>query len=115
MPSQVSDHYSRDDLIAAVRRALESLGKDLTALSVEDLSEIDQLHVRGAEATRELAEALGVSADDRVLDVGCVVGGPSRLLASSHGCRVTGIDITEAYCRLAREMARWVGLEARLD
>ena len=115
MPGDVADHYSRDNLVAAVRRALESLGKDLAALSVEDLSEIDQLHVRGAEATRELAEKLGVSADDRVLDVGCGVGGPSRLLAAGYGCRVTGIDITEAYCRLAREMARWVGLEARLD
>jgi len=113
--SQVADHYSRDNLVAAVRRALASLGKDLAALSVEDLSEIDQLHVRGAEATRELAEGLGLSADDWVLDVGCGVGGPSRLLASSHGCRVTGVDITESYCGLAQVMARWVGLEALLD
>lgn len=115
MTSDVADHYSRDNLAAAVRRALESLGKDLSALGVDDLSEIDQLHVRGALATRELAERLHLSAADSVLDVGCGIGGPSRLLAAGHGCRVTGVDITEAYCRLAEEMARWVGLEALLD
>lgn len=115
MPSDVASHYSRDNLTEAVRRGLQDLGKDLSALSVEDLSEIDQLHVRGAEATRELAEGLEVSADDQVLDVGCGIGGPSRLLAAGHGCRVTGVDITEAYCRLAQEMACWVGLEGLLD
>ena len=114
MPSDIASHYSRGNLVEAVRRALESLGKDLNRLSVADLSEIDQLHVRGAEATRELAESLGVSAKDHVLDVGCGVGGPSRMLAAGCGCRVTGVDITEAYCRLAREMARWVGLDGRL-
>ncbi len=115
MAADVASHYSRDNLVEAVRRALERLGKDLDALGVEDLTEIDQLHVRGAEATRELAERLRVCADDHVLDVGCGIGGPSRLLAAGYGCRVTGVDITEAYCHLAREMARWVGLADRLD
>ena len=115
MTSDVASHYSRDDLVETVRRALESLGKDLNALDVADLSELDQLHVRGAEATHELADRLELSADDRVLDVGCGIGGPSRLLAAGHGCRVTGIDLTAAFCRLAEEMARWVGLEDRLD
>lgn len=115
MPSEVSDHYSRDGLIESVKQALMGLGKDLSALGVDDLAEIDQLHLRGAAATRELAERLALRADDRVLDVGCGIGGPSRLLAAGYGCRVVGIDITEAYCRLAREMACWVGLEDRLD
>ncbi|HEX9769051.1 MAG TPA: methyltransferase domain-containing protein [Kiloniellales bacterium] len=115
MPADVASHYSRENLGEAVRRALESLGKNLDALGVEDLTEIDQLHVRGAEATRELAERLRLSADDHVLDVGCGIGGPSRLLAANYGCRVTGVDITETYCRLAQEMARWVGLERLLD
>jgi len=113
--ADVASHYSRDDLVETVRRALESLGKDLNTLGVADLSAIDQLHVRGVEATRELAERLELSADDHVLDVGCGIGGPSRQLAAGYGCRVTGVDLTEAYCRLAEEMARWVGLEDRLD
>jgi SAM-dependent methyltransferase len=115
MPADVVSHYSRDNLVEAVRRALERLGKDLDALSVADLSEIDQFHVRGAEATRDLAAGLELSADDHVLDVGSGIGGPSRILAADYGCRVTGVDITEAYCRLAQEMARWVGLDRLLD
>jgi len=112
MAAGVADHYSRDDLIERVRRALEGLGKDLCALTAADLGEIDQLHVRGAEATRELAARLDLRADERVLDVGCGNGGPSRLLAADYGCRVTGVDITEAYCRLAGEMAGWVAWTA---
>ena len=115
MAAGVADHYSRDDLIERVRRALEGLGKDLGGLTAADLGEIDQLHVRGAEATRELAARLDLRADERVLDVGCGNGGPSRLLAADYGCRVTGVDITEAYCRLAEEMAGWVGLDRKLD
>jgi SAM-dependent methyltransferase len=115
VPEDVVSHYSRDNLVEAVQRALERLGKDLDALSVADLTEIDQLHVRGAEATRDLAAALELSADDHVLDVGSGIGGPSRILAADYGCRVTGVDITEAYCRLAQEMARWVGLDRLLD
>lgn len=115
MPADVASHYSRENLVEAVRGALRRLGKDLDALGVDDLTEIDQLHVRGAEATRELAERLELNADDHVLDVGSGIGGPSRMLAARYGCRVTGVDITEAYCRLAREMARWVGLDGLLD
>ncbi|MCG8554018.1 MAG: methyltransferase domain-containing protein, partial [Proteobacteria bacterium] len=45
----------------------------------------------------------------------CGIGGPSRLLAAGYGCRVAGLDLTEAYCRAARVMAGWVGLDGKLD
>jgi ubiquinone/menaquinone biosynthesis C-methylase UbiE len=49
----------------------------------------------------------------RVLDVGSGLGGPSRCLAREFGCRVTGIDLTGEYCRVAAMLAKRVGL-ARL-
>jgi SAM-dependent methyltransferase len=115
MNDRVEQHYSKDNLIEAVRDGLRSLGKDPANLGVADLCEIDQLHVRGLEATRDLAARLFLAAHLHLLDVGCGIGGPSRVLAADYGCRVTGIDLTEAYCRLAREMAGWVGLDHLLD
>ena len=43
-----------------------------------------------------------------VLDLGCGVGGPARTLAGEFGCRVTGLDITETFCRAAEMLNRLV-------
>lgn len=63
------------------------------------------MHVRGQEATRELAMQMGLAYEMKVLDVGCGVGAPSRFLAMQYGCHVTGIDITEEFCKTARDLA----------
>jgi SAM-dependent methyltransferase len=75
---------------------------------------VDEFHIRGREATLELAEAVRPGPGDRVLDIGCGLGGASRALAATFGCHVTGIDLTEEYARAAGELARWVGLEDRV-
>ncbi|MCZ6701751.1 MAG: methyltransferase domain-containing protein [Ignavibacteria bacterium] len=56
----------------------------------------------------------------KVLDLGCGIGGSSRLLSSEFGCNTIGIDITEEYCRAAAELSKLVymrelntGLEMR--
>ncbi len=111
----VAKHYDPGDLVAALRAALKEAGKHPSDLSVDDLTVIDQMHVRGREATRELAAKLALTKETRVLDVGCGIGGPSRLLAAEYGCRVTGIDLSPEYCRAAEAIAHWVGLDDRLD
>lgn len=111
----VEQHYAIGDLVAALREALVRAGKHPSALTVDDLSGIDQMHVRGREATRELAQRIGLTADMRVLDVGSGVGGPSRLLAAEYGCHVVGIDLTAEFCRVASAAAHWVGLDDRLE
>lgn len=111
----VSRHYDPGDLVAALRAALKEAGKHPSELSVDDLTAIDQMHVRGREATRELAAKLGLTKETRVLDVGCGIGGPSRILAAEYGCRVTGVDLTAEYCRAAEAIAHWIGLDDRLD
>lgn len=106
----VREHYSGDDLEEVVLRALRDAGLDVDALRVDDLAGIDQLHAGFRPATEHLLESLDVSAGMELLDVGCGVGGPARVAAYLHGCRVTGIDLSEDFVDLARRLTERVGL-----
>jgi SAM-dependent methyltransferase len=110
MQSAVERHYGREGLSEAIRAALANLGKDPRQLTPEDLAPIDEFHVRGRAATLELAEKLKPTSQSLVLDVGAGLGGAARFLASTYGCRVIGIDVTEAYCRVATTLTQWTGL-----
>ncbi len=106
----IKQHYTRPDLGSAILAALANAGKDVNSLTLEDLAPIDEFHIRGREATLELARAAGLDASRHVLDVGSGVGGPSRCIAREFGCRVTGIDLTDEYCRVATMLAERTGL-----
>ena len=75
----------------------------------------DEEHDSHSEAlpnmNRYLAERMGVSPEDHVLDAGCGVGGSSMWLAENVGARVCGINIQPLHLRLAREEAARRGLE----
>jgi ubiquinone/menaquinone biosynthesis C-methylase UbiE len=75
---------------------------------------VDEFHVRGREATLELAQAVALTPSNRVLDVGCGLGGASRYLASAFGCQVVGIDLTPDYVETARLLAARFGLDHRV-
>jgi len=112
----VARHYTRDgNLSEAILAALAAAGKDINNLRPEDLAPIDEFHIRGRRATLELAAAVRPKATDRVIDIGCGLGGASRVLASEFGCRVSGVDLTPDYCRAAKTMAQWVGLEGKVE
>jgi len=118
-PQQVTEsvqaHYTRSGLGELILDALARAGKDLSRLTPEDLAPIDEFHIRGRAATLELARAAKVDGTKRVLDVGSGVGGTSRCLASEFGCRVTGIDLTEAYCSAAAMLTDRTGLAGLVD
>ncbi len=103
--ASVQRHYTRSDLADRIFDALRRAGADLDALRVDDLGPIDEFHIRGREATTELADLGALSPGTSVLDVGCGIGGPSRALAVGYGCRVTGIDLVSEYCRVAELLA----------
>ncbi len=107
----VQAHYARPALGTLILAALEKAGKHIDHLTPEDLAPIDAFHIRGRAATLELAEAAGIDKTMHVLDVGSGIGGTSRCLAQKFGCRVTGIDLTEEYCRTAAMLSHRVGLD----
>ncbi|MGI8752354.1 MAG: class I SAM-dependent methyltransferase [Acidimicrobiales bacterium] len=67
----------------------------------------DSYHPGGPALTRHLADALGVTAGQRVLDVASGPGSTALLLAEEYGATVEGVDLgteaVEAANRLARE------------
>jgi ubiquinone/menaquinone biosynthesis C-methylase UbiE len=111
----IQTHYTRSDLGNVILAALEKAGKDVTHLTPADLAPVDEFHIRGRTATLELARAAGLDAAHHVLDVGSGVGGTSRCLATEFGCRVTGIDLTDEYCRAAAMLSARIGLSHLVD
>ncbi|HEX6363657.1 MAG TPA: methyltransferase domain-containing protein, partial [Albitalea sp.] len=111
----VTAHYGRPDLLDAIDAALRAAGKDPDRLTPPDLAPVDEFHLRGREATLELARLAQPAHGERAVDVGCGLGGSARHLAHAHGCRVTGVDLTPEYIQLARTLTRRVGLDATVD
>jgi SAM-dependent methyltransferase len=89
---------------------LEQLGFGKNQLTQSDLSSVDEFHIGGSEGTLMLAEKLSLTASSKVLDIGCGIGGPARLLSSVIGCKVSGIDLTADYVNAGNELTDQVGL-----
>jgi ubiquinone/menaquinone biosynthesis C-methylase UbiE len=107
----VRGHYAGDGLMDRLVAALVEMGHDPDDPPAEAVSLLDQMHIRGAAATTELHNAVGIGPDDSVLDVGCGIGGPARALATRLGCPVTGLDLTPDFCACARELNYLLGVE----
>lgn len=111
---QVAAHYGRGGLAERIFAVLRDEGRDLTALTQADVAPYDEMHVRGRAASDSLRDRAGFTAAMHVLDVGSGAGGPSRFLAESVGCRITGIDLTPDLCRAAAALTEAVGLSDRV-
>lgn len=115
MVSKVANHYAAGgNLASAIAESLRKAGKDIDKLTTADLGMVDEFHIRGRQATLELAQSLNLRADSHVLDIGSGLGGPARTLVETYECRVTGIDLTQAFCDAAATLSGWVGLSDRV-
>ncbi len=111
----VEDHYGVRGILDSILEPLVALGKDPEHLDPTDLAPVDEFHIRGREATLELAARANLSAGSRVLDVGCGLGGSVRHLAVEHGCHATGLDLTAEYIEGATSLATRVGLAEAVE
>ena len=109
--NDVERHYGRGQIFESIMRALRDMRKDVSKVSPADLALVDEFHTRGRAATIELARRAALTPGLNVLDVGCGLGGSARYLASEHGCRVTGIDLTKEYVDAANALAELVGMK----
>jgi sarcosine/dimethylglycine N-methyltransferase len=115
LQARVRAQYAATGLVDRVRQALAAVAPESAVLTPEQLAALDQFHTRGLAATVELAEAMALQAGDRVLDLGCGLGGPARVLASRFGVRVTGVDLSPPYIEMGRHLNERCGLETSVD
>jgi len=111
----VSEHYIHGNLLKAIQTALPELGKTIDNITIEDLAPIDEFHIGGREATENFLGQLNFSEQDRLLDVGCGLGGASRYVAKKYNNNVTGIDLTEEYIETGNVLCAWVKLDKHVS
>ncbi len=116
MTNPVALHYGGSGTLAdKIAANLKNAGKDISSLATTDLASVDEFHIRGRKATLELAGHLQLSAKSQLLDIGSGLGGPARTVAEQFGCRVTGLDLTPAFCEAAAVLSSWVGLADKVS
>lgn len=67
------------------------------------------------QLTERLATLAGVERGERLLDVGCGMGGSSIHLAKSRGCRAVGVTISPLQRRWASLSSRWHGVSGSAE
>jgi ubiquinone/menaquinone biosynthesis C-methylase UbiE len=111
---QIENQYHTPGLFKDICKRLEKQGVDLKKVSRRHISRVDEFHVRGAEVSNELVKEIYLQGA-KVLDVGCGLGGPSRMLAAQFNCQVIGIDLCKEYVNTAQKLSELVGLTAQTE
>ncbi len=110
----VIEHYRHGALEDALLKGLAAAGKDINSLIPDDLAPADEFHIGGRQATIDFAAQFRPVANTHWLDIGSGIGGPSRYVAHTYNCRVTGVDLNEEYVAVAGSLARRVGLSDKV-
>lgn len=110
----IHGYYSPNDLYNKIIEGLTMLGKDLSKVTIDDLQPVDEFHIRGDVATKELIELSNFSPEMHIIDVGCGVGGSTRRLAHESGCCVTGIDLSDEYIDTAERLTKLLNMQERV-
>lgn len=110
----VTEHYGAYDVLARIKDGLKAMGHDGERIPPEVIKPVDEFHIGGAEATAALLADLNLDGVSEVLDIGCGIGGPARMLAGRINAHVTGIDLTPQFVDAARSLSDMVGMSERV-
>ena len=108
----MSEHYQRAESLASILAMIETVSGDL---SPDALAPLDQFHSGGLAATRALARLAAIKPGELVLDAGCGVGGPARLLAAEQGARVRAVDLSPDYIAIAKALSKKSGIAVEFE
>jgi ubiquinone/menaquinone biosynthesis C-methylase UbiE len=107
-------YYSPNDLYNKIINGLNELGTDLSRVTLDDLQPVDEFHIRGDTATKELIRLANFTPDMHILDMGRGVGGSTRRLSHETGCCVTGIDLSDEYIDAAERLTQLLNMQERV-
>ena len=110
----IHSYYSPNNLYNNIIDGLNEIGKELSKVTIDDLQPVDEFHIRGDTATRELIKLANFTPDMHILDVGCGVGGSTRRLSHETGCCVTGIDLSDEYIDVAEQLTQLLNMQERV-
>jgi SAM-dependent methyltransferase len=110
----IADHWAKGDVYGLIVSALNKMSKPLDGLTVEDLAPVDHFHARGLAATVELADRLPIEAGQRIVDIGCGLGGPARYMAQRFQCHVSGVDITGPFVDAGNKLTALLRMERQV-
>lgn len=68
----------------------------------------------GLEEILVLINKLNPSKQDRVLDIGCGLGGPARIMSKLKECFVHGIDISSEQVKSAEKLSKIINMEDKV-
>ncbi|MBL8584583.1 MAG: class I SAM-dependent methyltransferase [Rhizobiaceae bacterium] len=111
----VAQHYAAYEVLPRIRAGLQAMGLDPDHVRPDDLKQVDEFHIGGAEATAWVLSGLDIRAGMDLLDIGCGIGGPARAMALATGARVTGVDLTPEFVAAAVELSQMSGMADRVS
>ena len=98
---------SFDKVLPRIIAGFKAKGQPIDTVTIDDLSAVDEFHIGGVPAALSLFDQLDLESGDLVVDIGCGLGGPARVLAAERGCRVLGIDLTPEYISAGNALSSW--------
>ena len=110
----IHSYYSPNDLYNRIIEGLNEIGRELTGVTLDDLQPVDEFHIRGNIATKELIKLSAFTPGMHILDVGCGIGGSTRRLSHETGCCVTGIDLSDEYIDAAERLTQLLNMQERV-
>ena len=113
--SDIENFWTRGDIFSRVHQAMSETGLINKKLEIEELFPIDQYHARGIAATVDLGKRMPISKNQKIIDIGCGLGGPARYYAKEFKCFITGIDITPSFIEIGNEFNRLTSMSDNVE
>ena len=113
--SDIENFWTRGDVFSRVHQAMSETGLINKKLEIEELFPIDQYHARGIAATVDLGKRMPISKNQKIIDIGCGLGGPARYYAKEFKCFITGIDITPSFIEIGNEFNKLTSMSDNIQ
>lgn len=97
---------------SAPTTTLSRIARGIYGAEISDIAPVGPLSM---EELHRVTQSLGVGPGQRFVDLGCGPGGPALWLARETGADAVGVDIVPEAIAKARERARTMGLDERVN